>query len=77
MKQVHDLWRKSNVRLSVLYPYIAANAISTPLSLVPAFLGYDRLDDPKDVAAHPAPTKVGGGASSTSSKPTDSGEGVK
>ena len=42
-------------------------------------LGYERLDDPKELAAHPAPTRVRGGSRNSSSSATtgDTGDGVK
>jgi len=40
---------------------------------------YERLDDPKELAAHPAQTRVGGGSrnSSSSTQTGDTGDGVK
>ena len=87
MKLAFVQWRKRTVRRSFLNlnqpPSNRIIYLSSLLVYLFIFhhcsLGYERLDDPKELAAHPAPTRVRGGSRNPSSSTTagDTGDGVK
>lgn len=76
MNQGLGQWRKDNVSMTLsTFSYSRWRIdLITIFVFVLSLEGYDRLDDPKDMAAHPAPTKVGNGSIP---KPSDSGDSVK
>jgi len=86
MKLAFVQWRKRTVRRS--FSTTPSNRIIYLRCLFHGFylfifhhcsVGYERLDDPKELAAHPAQTRVGGGSrnSSSSTQTGDTGDGVK